>query len=56
MHVLWMSIVLMKESGCTLNKKTKSRSKWYLMEIITNAEYVDDLALLSNTLQVKSVA
>ena len=40
-----MSVDLMKEIGFTLKK---ARSKWYLIETITDADYTDDLVLLAN--------
>ena len=38
---------LIKENGFTLKK---ARSRWYPTEIITDADYVEDLVLLANTL------
>ena len=46
-------ICLIKENGFTLKK---TRSKWYLAETMTDADYIDDLILLANTLaQTKSL-
>ena len=43
----------MKENGFTLKK---ARSRWYLTETITDADYADDIALLANTpTQAKSL-
>ena len=42
-----MSIDLIKENGFTLKKK--ARNRWYSAETMTDADYVDDLALLTNT-------
>ena len=44
--VLRSSIDLMKEKGFTL---AKERSRRYPAQIITDADYADDLALLANT-------
>ena len=44
-YVLWTSIELMKENGLTL---IKSRSRQYLTETITDADYTDDQVLLTN--------
>ena len=41
-----MSNDLMNENYFTIKK---ARSKWYLTETITDADYADDLALLVNT-------
>ena len=46
-HVLRKSIDLMNEKGLKLKK---ARRKWYPTETITDANYLDDLALLANTL------
>ena len=52
-YILWISIHLIKENGFTL-KKTRSRQ--YLAETMTDADYADDLALLANTsAKVKSL-
>ena len=40
---------LMKETGFTLKKKKKARSRRYPTETITDAGYTDDLELLTNT-------
>ena len=45
-YVLRTSIELMKENGFKL---AKERSRRYLAQTITNAEYADDIALLANT-------
>ena len=39
----------MKENHFTLKKKKKARSRQYAAETVTDADYVDDLALLANT-------
>ena len=46
-YVLRTSIDLMKENGFTL---TKARSRRYPSQSITNADYADDIALLTNAL------
>ena len=46
-NIQWMSIYLIKENGFTL--KT-TRSRWYLVETMTDTDYTDDLALLINKL------
>ena len=43
-----MSINMIKENGFTLKKKT--RSKWFPAEIMTDANYADDLVNFANTL------
>ena len=45
-YVLRMSIDLMKENGFKL---VKERSRRYPAQTITDADYVDDIALLANT-------
>ena len=45
-YILWTSIDLMKGNGFILKK---ARSGWYPVETITDANYIDDLALLANT-------
>ena len=40
-----MSVDLMKENGFTLKK---ARSRHYPIEIISNADYADDVVLLEN--------
>ena len=48
-----MLIDLMKENGFTLEK---ARSRRYPAQTITNADYIDEVALLANTpTQVKSL-
>ena len=44
--ILQTSIDQIKENGFTLKK---ARSKWYLAETISDADYIDDLVLLTNT-------
>ena len=44
--VIQMSIDLIKQNGFTLKK---TRSRIYPVEIITDADYADDLVLLANT-------
>ena len=50
-NILWTSIDLIKENGFTLKKKKKKKkkSRWYCIETMTDADYTDDLALLTNT-------
>ena len=45
-HALWTSIDLMKENGFKL---AKERSRRYPAQIITDADYAKDIALLANT-------
>ena len=56
-YVLWMSINLMNENGFILKKKKKrkrrrererARSRQYPTETITDADFADDLELLTN--------
>ena len=44
-YILKTSIDLIKENGFTLKK---TRSRWYPVKIITDVNYTDDLALLTN--------
>ena len=44
--VVRTSIDLMKENSFTL---AKARSRWYLAQTITDADYADDIVLLVNT-------
>ena len=46
-YVLRMSVDIMKDNGFKLAKK---RSRRYLAQTITDADYADDKALLANTL------
>ena len=45
-YIPQISIDLIKENGFTLKK---TRSKWYFAEIMTDANYTDNLVLLPNT-------
>ena len=45
-NMLQTSIDIIKENGFTLKK---ARSGWYPAETITDADNVDDIALLANT-------
>ena len=45
--LLWTSIDLIKEDGFTLKRKASSR--WYLAEIMMDADFTDDLALIAST-------
>ena len=52
-YMLWTLIDLMKKNGFTL---AKARSRWYPAQTITDADYTDDIALLTNTpAQAKSL-
>ena len=46
-YILWMPIDLMKENGFT---PKKARSRWYPVQTITDADYANDIALLTNSL------
>ena len=46
-YVLRMSIEKMKDDGF---KQMKERNRWYPAQTITDADYVDDIMLLANTL------
>ena len=48
-YVLRTSIDLMKEKGFTLAKKKKKRSRRYPAQTLTDADYIDNIALLANT-------
>ena len=45
-YVIRMSINLMKENGFTLKK---ARGRWFSTETIMDADYADDIVLLTNT-------
>ena len=45
-YVLWTPIDLIKENGFTLKE---ARSRWYPAKTMRDTDYIDDLALLTNT-------
>ena len=52
-YELWGSVDIMKKKGFIFKK---TRSKWYLVKTMTNADYVDDPILLRNApTQAKSL-
>ena len=44
-YALWTSIDLIKENGFTIKM---TRSKWYALENMSDADYIDDLVFLTN--------